>query len=68
MTPLALPPPPRTIDHMSETIATFMDSLTAEETQEFADELERRRVKIDALRARALARLSHLKEAVKPQP
>jgi 16S rRNA G527 N7-methylase RsmG len=53
---------------MSETIATFMDSLTAEETQEFADELERRRVKIDALRARALARLSHLKEAVKPQP
>jgi hypothetical protein len=49
---------------MSETIAAFMDSLTAEETQEFADELERRRVKIDALRARALARLSHLKEAV----
>jgi hypothetical protein len=52
---------------MSETLTAFMDSLTAEETQEFADELERRRAKIDALRARALARLSHLKE-MQPQP
>jgi hypothetical protein len=64
--PLAALPLPRTIDHMSETIATFMDSLTVEETQEFADELERRRTKIDALRASALARLRHLKE-VQPQ-
>lgn len=52
---------------MSETIAAFMDGLTVEETQEFADELERRRTKIDALRASALARVRHLKE-VQPQP
>lgn len=51
---------------MSDTFTAFMDSLTAEETLEFTKELERRRARIDALQARAFARLTQLREGALP--
>lgn len=48
---------------MVETIATFMDSLSEEETIELTRELDRRRAKIDNLQARAFARLAQLRAA-----
>lgn len=46
---------------MVETIATFMESLSEEETVELTRELDRRRAKIDNLQARAFARLAQLR-------
>jgi hypothetical protein len=46
---------------MVETVATFIESLTEEETLELTHELDRRREKIDLLRARAVARLAQLR-------
>jgi hypothetical protein len=46
---------------MVETVATFIESLTEEETLELTRELDRRREKIDLLRARAVARLDQLR-------
>ena len=51
---------------MSDTFTAFMDSLTAEETLEFAQELERRKARIDALQAKAFARLTLLRNGVLP--
>jgi hypothetical protein len=51
---------------MSDTFTAFMNSLSAEETLEFAQELERRRARIDALQAKAFARLTLLREDESP--
>jgi hypothetical protein len=46
---------------MVETLATFIESLTEEEALELTRELDRRREKLDSLRARAVARLAQLR-------
>ncbi len=49
---------------MVETIASFIESLTEEETLELTLELDRRREKLDLLREHAVARLAELRGAV----
>lgn len=46
---------------MVETVATFLESLTEEETLELTRELDSRREKIDLLQERAFARLAQLR-------
>jgi hypothetical protein len=46
---------------MVDSVATFIESLTEEETLELTRELDRRREKIDLLQARAVARLAQLR-------
>jgi hypothetical protein len=48
---------------MVETVATFLESLTEEETLELTRELDSRREKIDRLQERAFARLAELRGA-----
>lgn len=50
-----------TVERMVETVATFLESLTEEETLELTLELDRRREKIDLLQQRAFARLAELR-------
>jgi hypothetical protein len=51
---------------MVETVATFLESLTEEETLELTRELDRRREKIDLLQERAFARLAQLRGSTRP--
>jgi hypothetical protein len=46
---------------MVEMVATFIESLTEEETLELTRELDRRREKLDALQEQAVARLAELR-------
>jgi hypothetical protein len=46
---------------MVETIATFIESLSEEETLELTRELDRRREKINLLQEQAFARLAELR-------
>jgi hypothetical protein len=54
------------VERMVEMVATFIESLSEEETLELTRELDRRREKIDLLQERAVARLAELRAAGVP--
>jgi hypothetical protein len=58
---LAISDRPCKVERMVETVATFLESLTEEETLELTRELDSRREKIDLLQERAFARLAELR-------
>ncbi|HEX6357369.1 hypothetical protein [Actinophytocola sp.] len=51
---------------MVEMVASFIESLSEEETLELTRELDRRREKIDLLQEQAVARLARLRGSAQP--
>lgn len=63
---MAISAPGCSVERMVEMVATFIESLSEEETLELTRELDRRREKIDLLQEQAFAWLAELRGTAHP--